>query len=177
MRQIYAILATVMLLLLVFLISIDNKNEYDTIDHTVTQNPDHVIMVLPDRVKPWWTEYELDLLAAIIYCEAGSDSCSDRHQQLVGQVVLNRVASDSFPDTIYDVVTQEKPTLQYSTYKVALKIPPDEIPERCYDNALAVLMGEVDCPDNVVFQANFKQGSGIYEEHKTSYSTTYFCYR
>lgn len=124
-------------------------------------------------------ESDLDLLAAVIYYEAGSDDCTDRHQQLVAQVVLNRVASDEFPDTIYDVIMQTKPSIQYSPYKKIAKNAGnrDIIPQRCYDNALIVLNGEVECPSNIVWQANFKQGSGIYEVHKTSYSTTYFCYR
>lgn len=127
--------------------------------------------------KQWWTNEELDMLAAVIFYEAGSDDCSDRHQQLVAQVVLNRVASDKFPDTIYDVITQQNPT-QYSTYKLVLKNMgnKDVIPQRCYDNALKVLNDEVDCPDNILWQANFIQGSKIYETHRTSYSITYFCY-
>ena len=122
---------------------------------------------------------DLDLLAAIIHYEAGSNDCTDRHQQLVAQVVLNRVASDEFPDTIYDVITQTKPTIQYSPYQKVMDNAgnKDIIPQRCYDNALIVLSGEIECPSNVVWQANFKQGSGIYEVYKTSYSTTYFCYR
>ena len=86
--------------------------------------------------------------------------------------------SDEFPDTIYDVVTQQNPT-QYSTYKKVLRDAGnrDIVSQRCYDNALAVLNGEVECPDNIVWQANFKQGSGVYEEIHTSYSVSYFCYR
>lgn len=133
----------------------------------------------PDEILQWWTDYELDLLAAVIYHEAGSDECSDRHQQLVGQVVVNRMNSDEFPNTIYDVITQVKPNIQYSTYKNVVRDAGnrDIIPQRCYDNALAVLNCEVECPDNIVWQANFKQGSGVYEEMHTSYSVSYFCYR
>lgn len=132
-----------------------------------------------DEVLQWWTDYELDLLAAVIYHEAGSNECSDRHQQLVGQVVVNRMNSDEFPNTIYDVITQVKPNIQYSTYKNVVRDAGnrDIIPQRCYDNALIVLNSEVECPDNIVWQANFKQGSGVYEEMHTSYSVSYFCYR
>ena len=49
--------------------------------------------------------------------------------------------------------------------------------EQAYKNAQRLLNGERFCPENVVFQANFKQGSGVYKAISTSYSTTYFSYR
>ena len=157
----------------------DERDKHDGV--YITQNIQEDIFVdVPqiDYIEQWWTDYELDILAAVIHYEAGSDECTDRHQQLVGQVVVNRMNSDEFPDTIYDVVTQQNPT-QYSTYKKVLRDAGnrDIVSQRCYDNALAVLNGEVECPDNIVWQANFKQGSGVYEEIHTSYSVSYFCYR
>jgi N-acetylmuramoyl-L-alanine amidase len=132
-----------------------------------------------DEYKQWWTNEDLDMLAAVIYYEAGSGECTDRHQQLVGQVVLNRMASDAFPDTVYDVITDTKHGIQYSTYKDVLANMGnrDIIPQRCYNNALAVLSGNTDCPADVIYQANFVQGSGVYEKICTSYSVSYFCYR
>jgi len=66
---------------------------------------------------------ELYLLAKIIYAEAGSDWLTDEHQRLVGSVLLNRVASPEFPNTIREVV--EQPGQYYGTnswYFVNLKI-------------------------------------------------------
>ncbi len=48
---------------------------------------------------------ELTLLAAIIQCEAGNQ-CYE-NQLAVGAVVLNRVKSDRYPNTIYDVIFQK----------------------------------------------------------------------
>ena len=129
----------------------------------------------PTPVEPWWTEEELDMLAAVIYYEAGDGYCVDRHQQLVGQVVINRVNSNEFPNTIYDVITQKN---QYASASKVLENMGDRsiITQRCYDNALAVLNGEVRCPSDIVWQAEFVQGR-IYEVYETPYSTTYFCYR
>ena len=113
---------------------------------------------------------DLELLARIINAEAGG--CTDEHQLLVGNVVLNRVASSSFPNTIYGVIYQKG---QYSpTWNGAINKTPSE---QAYKNAQRLLNGERFCPENVVFQANFKQGSGVYKAISTSYSTTYFCYR
>lgn len=48
---------------------------------------------------------ELTLLAAIIQCEAGNQ-CYE-NQLAVGAVVLNRVKSDRYPNTIYEVIFQK----------------------------------------------------------------------
>ena len=50
------------------------------------------------------TEYEIDLLARLIYAESGSTWCSNKMQYYVGSVVLNRVASPYFPNTIEEVI-------------------------------------------------------------------------
>lgn len=54
-----------------------------------------------------YTEQELDELACAIYCEAGSDWISDITRYYVGDVILNRVESDEFPNSIHEVLTQE----------------------------------------------------------------------
>lgn len=56
--------------------------------------------------EPKYTEHELDELACAIYCEAGSDWISDITRYYVGDVILNRVESRDFPDTIHDVLTE-----------------------------------------------------------------------
>lgn len=48
--------------------------------------------------------YEKELLASIIFCEAGNQSFTG--QVAVGAVVLNRVRSSSYPDTMEAVVYQ-----------------------------------------------------------------------
>ena len=59
--------------------------------------------------KPY-TEEDLYVLSHIISAEAGN--CQREMMIGVGSVVLNRVARDDFPDTIYEVVFQTDP-LQY----------------------------------------------------------------
>lgn len=120
-----------------------------------------------------YTQDDLYYLAVAIYREAGSSWLSDTHQLLVGNVVLNRVASSRFPNTIYDVLHQK------GQYPWAAKHNYGEPSARCYENAKRLLEGERFCPANVVFQAQFKQGSGVYTKiyDKTLGSTTYFCYQ
>lgn len=119
-----------------------------------------------------YTDEDLYCLANLIYYEARG--CSDRHQQLVAQVCINRSKDSRFPDTIKECIEQPG---QYAAWYTTANPP---LEQRFIDNARAALEGEVDCPSNVIFQAEFKQGTGVFEisEVDTGYwsSTTYFCY-
>lgn len=112
-------------------------------------------------------EEELELLAHVIYAEAGSDWCADEMLYGVGSVVLNRMASDLFPDTMYDVIYQEG---QYAcTWDGNIEKEPNE---RAYRIAEDLLRNGLTMPPNVIFQAEFEQGDGTY----CSIQTMYFCY-
>lgn len=117
---------------------------------------------------------DLYLLAKIIYAEAGSSWLSDEWKMCVGEVVLNRVASPEFPNTIEEVIYQRG---QYysrgSRYFASLKPS-----SRCVAIALRLLTGERYINDpRVVFQANFRQGSGVALHFRDRYlGSTYFCY-
>ena len=123
-----------------------------------------------------YTDDDLYCIAAVIWQESGSYWISDKTQLMVGNVVLNRVASSAFPNTIRGVLSQpyQYGPMAYSITipKATNKIMADAI-DRCYENARRLLEGERVLPSNVVFQANFTQGSGVY-----AYSDgLYFCYR
>lgn len=135
------------------------------------ENEEIEITFLKSEDNQWWSDEELELLAKLIYCEAGSDEISDEHQQLVAQVVINRVNDDRFPNTISEVIYQKG---QYACVGNT-RWGSEEVPERCYNNALKALNGEVQAPGDLIFQANFEQGTEIYKIFKTSYSITYFC--
>ena len=90
----------------------------------------------------------------------------------VGSVVLNRVVSDAYPNTIYEVIHQTNP-IQYSTASyLDSQVPTAEV-EEVTDY---LLRNGSQYPENVLYQANFPQGSGTYLTLTTSYSTMYFCY-
>lgn len=116
-------------------------------------------------------------LAAVIWQEAGSTYCSDTLQYYVGNVVLNRVDSPDFPNSIRNVITSRG---QYGTmYWSGVSIPNAKDPitagaiERCYDKARKLLEGYRPLPKNVVYQAGFVQGSGVH----SCVDGMYFCYR
>lgn len=116
---------------------------------------------------------ELVLLSKIIQAEAGSSWLTDEHQRLVGSVVLNRENSPEFPDTLEEVIYQKGQYYGTGTKWFAKLCPT----ERAVRNALYVLENGSIAPSSVVFQANFKQGSGTWLRITDKVlGSTYFCY-
>lgn len=116
-------------------------------------------------------ENDLFYLAAAVCREAGGES--EEMQLLVANVIINRVNSPLYPNTIYDVLTQPG---QYGTMSVdGISFPSwanNTDKTQCYNVASRILNGERYCPENVLFQAEFKQGSGVYKH----IGNMYFCY-
>lgn len=134
--------------------------------------------VVEEDVEPEvaYTEEELEQMALVIYQEAGGDACSDETRLMVGNVVLNRVADDRYPDTIEEVLLQER---QYGRLhwtglvwpERAVKAEEAHAVERAYKCAEEVLNGVRLLPDDVIFQAEFEQGTEIVA-HQDGF---YFC--
>jgi hypothetical protein len=113
------------------------------------------------------SEEDIDLLAHLIYAEAGSSWIPDETLYYVGSVVLNRVNSKYYPDTLYEVIYQKG---QYAcTWDGNIEKTPTE---RCYTIAEDLLINGSVLPENVLYQAQFKQGSGVYSYQ----DNLYFCY-
>lgn len=110
---------------------------------------------------------DLWYLSRVIQSEAGY--CTQEMQEAVGSVVLNRVASDKFPNTIAEVIQQ---TGQYSTLGWLESNPPTS---GALEVAIDLLENGSKLPGDVLYQANFPQGTGTYETISTCYSTMYFC--
>lgn len=125
-------------------------------------------------LRPAYTQEELDLLARIIYAEVGSTWIPDWVQRMVGSVVLNRVKSSRYPNTIRDVIYQPG---QYSpTWNGSISKSPDA---RTIANARYLLEHGSICPDNVIGQNSIITGSGVYQSYHDSVlgTTVYFCYQ
>ena len=108
-------------------------------------------------------------LSHVIQAEAGY--CERDMMIGVGSVVLNRVEHDDFPDTVYEVIHQPG---QYSTASYLSSQVPTKLVEEVTDY---LLRNGSEYPEDVVYQANFPQGTGTYLTLSTSYSTMYFCYK
>lgn len=114
-----------------------------------------------------YTGDDLDLLARLVYAECGSDWCSDQMQQYTASVVLNRVKSDLYPNTIHDVIYQEGQYYCVESGGIVLQCN-----ARAIQNARTILESGSIIPDDVLYQAEFQQGRGIYEV----IGGMYFCY-
>ena len=129
-------------------------------------------MTEPTEEVKSYSEDDLFYLAAAVCREAGGES--EEIQLLVANVIMNRVNSSLYPNTIYEVLTQYK---QYGTmWKYGISFPDwadQKVKDQCYSVAKRILEGERYCPENVLFQAEFEQGSGTFKQFGDDY---YFCY-
>lgn len=95
-----------------------------------------------------YTEEDLYWLAKIVHAETFYDT--DEGQQAVANVVLNRVSSSEFPNTIYEVIWQKTGKLyQFSPCADGgINREPDE---RAFENARVILEGKRVLPEDILF--------------------------
>ena len=130
-------------------------------------------MAQAEAPKAAYTQADLDLLSRLIYAEAGCTWIPDWVQRMVGSVVLNRVESQYYPDTIREVIYQ--PGQYAPTWDGSLQKTPDA---RTIENARYLLEHGSICPENVVGQNSIVTGSGVYTSYQDPIlgTTVYFCY-
>ena len=130
-------------------------------------------MAQAEAPKAAYTQADLDLLSRLIYAEAGCTWIPDWVQRMVGSVVLNRVESQYYPDTIREVIYQ--PGQYAPTWDGSLQKTPDA---RTIENARYLLEHGSICPENVVGQNSIVTGSGVYTSYYDQVldTTIYFCY-
>ena len=145
--------------------SIETTEETDPTE--TTEAPTEVTEV-PETTEPVPTvdPEELEMLACVIFQEAGGNHQCDDCRRMVADVVLNRMADPRFPDTMYEVLTEK---YQYGRfYWTGIVWPerasdPDEkhAVERAYRIAEEVLLGNHSdlYGKGYVWQATFKQSN------------------
>jgi len=133
-----------------------------------------MMMATPVKADQLSREIDSDLfnVAHLMMGEAGYTDSTER--RLTASVLLNRVDSDLFPDTIGECLYQAG---QYSTVCDGGAFW-NEPTEDCWKDAEDLLTqwydtGETDLPENVLYQSRFPQGSGT---HLVSTWGQYFCY-
>ena len=133
-------------------------------------------------IKKLYSQEDLELLAHVINAEQGiefeNEELTNKLQIYTGQVVLNRVkCHHKGADTIEEVIYSEG---QYACISDASWDNP--VSERAYKNAEILLSGAdytkiygiPKMPDDVIYQAEFEQGSGVWNDKLYD---TFFCYK
>lgn len=116
------------------------------------------------EVRAVASDSDLDLLASIIYCEAGGESYEG--QVAVGAVVLNRMDSSLYPDDMTDVIYQSGQFTPAMTGWLD-QVRESGVPDYCYDAAQAALNGENPVGDCLYFHAG--GGDGLTIGNQTFY--------
>jgi hypothetical protein len=122
---------------------------------------------------PMVDEADIELLARLITAEQGyADNYEDEldyeeRAYLCGSVVINRMKSDKFPNTLQEVINQPGQYQCVSNGHIN-----KEYDDIAWEIAEELLVYGTTIDESIVFQAEFQQGSGTYRK----IGNTYFCY-
>lgn len=138
-------------------------DETEPIETTV---PEATSEPVPEETEPVIDPDDLEMLACVIYQEAGGNASCDNCRRYVGDIVLNRVEHPKFPNTIEEVLTAHG---QYGTlYITGIKWPErakydveKEAVARAYRIAEEILSGQHSklYGEGYIWQARFIQGT------------------
>lgn len=99
------------------------------------------------------------LLANLIYCEAGGESYAG--QLAVGSVVINRVLSSVYPDSVVGVIYQNKQFSPVASGRLAAALAEGKATESCYRAADEAMQGITNVGTCVYFRTPIPGLSGI----------------
>lgn len=99
------------------------------------------------------------LLANLIYCEAGGEPYEG--QVAVGSVVINRVLSAKFPNTVLGVIYQNKQFSPVASGRLALALEADKATDACYRAADEAMSGVTNVGNCVFFRTPIPGLTGI----------------
>lgn len=105
---------------------------------------------------------EVRLLGALIYCEAGNQSYEG--MLAVGAVVMNRVKSGAYPNTIHSVIYASGQFTPAMTGKVA-RVYEGNVPDLCLQAAQAAINGETTVGDATHFRRAGKREGYVLGDH------------
>lgn len=100
------------------------------------------------------SDSELDMLAAIVYCEAGGECYKGK--LAVAAVVVNRVQSSRYPDNVEAVIKQKSQFSPVRSGRFA-KTLKKGAPSSCYEAAIEALQGESPVGNAMSFRAGHRK--------------------
>lgn len=104
-------------------------------------------------------EGDRKLMANIIYCEAGAEPYEG--QVAVGAVVVNRVLSSVYPNTVVGVIYQKKQFSPVASGRLALALANDSATASCYKAADEAMSGTTNVGQCVYFRTPIPGLEGI----------------
>lgn len=104
----------------------------------------------PEKIPYQQLDGDIKRMAAIIWCEARGESYEG--QLAVGTVVMNRVESPRFPNTIEGVISQKGQFSPYRSGKYALALSMENMQQSCIDAATEVIVKGVRKGDWLFFR-------------------------
>ncbi len=124
--------------------------------------PEEPFLYQQDRLDTSYTRYpgisltdeERELLASVIWVEAQGEPAEG--QQAVAEVVLNRLYSDRFPDTLRNVIYAEN---QFRSVPYLKDAEPTQTQYQAIDRAI---YGPYVLPDNVFYFATYKATKNVW---------------
>ncbi len=105
-----------------------------------------------------FAEGDVYLLANLIYCEAGGEPYEGK---LVGSVVINRVLSSKFPDSILGVIYQKGQFSPVASGRLDLALSSNMANEDCYRAAEEAMAGTTNVGNCVFFRTPIPGLTGI----------------
>lgn len=106
-----------------------------------------------------FSEGDRKLLANLIYCEAGGEPYEG--QLAVGSVVINRVLSSKFPNSVVGVIYQSKQFSPVASGRLDLALSANKATERCYRAADEAMSGMSNVGNCVFFRTPIPGLTGI----------------
>ncbi len=106
-----------------------------------------------------FAEGDRELLAQLIYCEAGGEPYEG--QLAVGAVVINRVLSSVYPDTVTGVIYQRKQFSPVGSGRLALALTNKKATPSCYRAADEAMSGITNVGNCVYFRTPIPGLTGI----------------
>ncbi|MGN1333054.1 MAG: cell wall hydrolase [Lachnospiraceae bacterium] len=99
------------------------------------------------------------LLANLIYCEAGGEPYAG--QLAVGAVVINRVLSSVYPNSVVEVIYQKSQFTPAGSGRLALALAEDRATPACYKAADEAMAGQTNVGNCVYFRTPIEGLTGI----------------
>lgn len=103
-----------------------------------------------DKIPYQQLDGDIKRMAAIVWCEARGESYEG--QLAVATVVMNRVESPRFPNTIEGVISQSGQFSPYKSGKYALALSMENMQQSCIDAATEVIVNGVRTGDWLFFR-------------------------